>query len=346
MKITRSRFGLLADGREVFLYVLKAGDLRLCLSSLGASWTSLRVPSSRGGRGEVLLGYGGLEGYLADTAFMGATPGRFANRIAGSRFTIEGRECVTDANEGRNTLHGGRAGFSGRLWKSEAYEEGDGIFVRFELKSGDGDCGFPGNLRARVTYGLTKAGEVTAFYRAKCDEPTPVNLTNHAYFNLAGDGGPPITGHALALNCSSYLEVDAEAIPTGRLLPVKGGPFDFREGKEIGRDLTEAEGGLTGYDHCFTVDGDPGRLRPCAAVSEESSGRTMRVFTTQPGVQFYTGDKLGGIKGRNGVYSRHSGFCLETQHFPDAPNRPDFPQAVCGPGRVYEERAVFSFEIA
>jgi len=351
MKISKKIFGILSNGKKVFLYVLKAGDLRLCVSSLGATWTSLEVPASRGGKSDVLLGFAGLDGYVGDSSYMGVTVGRFANRIGGARFRLAGRELALDANEGANTLHGGFRGFDKALWKSEAYEKSDGVYARFELESRDGDCGFPGRLKATVTYGLTKSNEVVVSYEARCDELTPVNFTNHAYFNLAGEGTGSILFQELRLSSSSYLEVDGEGIPTGRLLPVRGGAFDFRESKPIGRDL-RAQGGSadagapSGYDHCFTVDGDLGKLRPCAEVRDAGSGRTMKVLTTQPGVQFYTGDKLSGVRGKSGAaYSRHSGFCLETQHFPDSPNREDFPPCVFSPDKPYGEKSIFSFEI-
>jgi len=229
MKISKTVFGVLSDGRSVPLYTLKAGDLRLCLSGFGAAWTGLAVPASRGGKSDVLLGHPGFDGYAENTPYFGVTVGRFANRISGGRFSLGGVSRTLDANDGRNTLHGGRRGFGHRLWKSEAYEENDGVFVSFELKSPDGDGGFPGNLKARVVYGLTKSNEIVATYEAKSDAPTPVNLTNHAYFNLAGEGSPSILSHVLTLHSSSYLEVDEESIPTGRLLPVIGGPFDFRK---------------------------------------------------------------------------------------------------------------------
>ena len=349
MKISKEVFGVLSNGKKAHLYKLKAGDLRLCLSSFGAAWTSLEVPSSAGGKSDVLLGFSGLDGYLGNPAYIGATIGRFANRIGGARFSLGGREHGLEANEGANTLHGGFRGFDKRLWKSEAYEESDGVFVRFELKSRDGDGGFPGNLKAVVTYGVTKSNEVVASYEARPDAPTPVSLTNHAYFNLAGEGSPSVLSHEVTLHSSSYLEVDGEGIPTGRLIPVRDTPFDFRGGKPAGRDLCAGAGGGSapgGYDHCFTVDGDMGKLRPCAEVGEPGSGRRMRVLTTQPGVQFYTGDWLPDVRGKAGaVYSRHSGFCLETQHFPDSPNRGDFPPCVFGPDRAYGEKSVFAFEI-
>jgi len=352
MKVTKKNFGILSNGKRVSLYTLKAGDLTLCLSSFGAAWTSLLVPSHKGGKTDVLLGFSGLDGFLNNTAYLGVTVGRFANRIGGGGFSLDGCRCELEKNDGGNTLHSGRRAFDKRLWNADAYEERGGVYVRFELDSPDGDCGFPGKVKAAVTYGITKSNEVVAVYEAKADAPTPVNLTNHAYFNLAGEGEGSILSHEVRLDSSSYLEIDDSFIPTGRLIPVRGGPFDFRQAKQIRQDLRAEYGGSgdssapEGYDHCFIVDGDPGKLRFCAEVREPDGGLTMKVFTTQPGVQFYTGNMLTGIRGKAGsVYARHSGFCLETQHFPDSPNKQDFPSCIFGPGRDYCEKSVFAFEL-
>ena len=340
MKIKKETFGVLSDGKKVYLYTLKAGDLKFCLSSFGAAWTSLIVPSRKNGKDDVLLGFSGLDGYLSNSPFIGVTVGRVANRINSAGFSINGREYQLDKNDGINTLHGGWRGFDKKLWKSEAFEDSTGVYVRFELDSPHGDSGFPGNLKVVVTYGLTKSNEVIARYEAKANAPTPINLTNHAYFNLAGEGEPSLFTHEMVLHSSSYVEVDEGLIPTGRLIPVRGSPFDFRNRKPVMQDCA------AGYDHCFTIDGDPGKLRPCAEVYESSSGRTMKVFTTQPGVQFYTGNNLSNVQGKAGsIYPRHSGFCLETQHFPDSPNRNDFPSCFFGPDRQYSEKSVFMFEI-
>jgi aldose 1-epimerase len=244
-------------------------------------------------------------------------------------------------NDGGHSLHGGRRGFDKLLWKADAYEERDGIFVRFELESPDGDEGYPGKLKAAVSYGLSKSNELIADYQATVDAPSHINLTNHAYFNLAGEGKGDILFHEVTLCSSSYMEVNDALIPTGRLTPVDSGPFDFRRRKPVDRDIAAAGGG---YDHCFAVDGAVGELRPCAEVYESGSGRTMKISATQPGVQFYTGNFLENLSGKYGsVYNKHAGFCLETQHLPDSPNHPEFPSAIFGPDRDYHEKAVFSF---
>ena len=346
MKITKKTFGILSTGKKVHLYTIKAGDLSLSLSTLGATWTSLRVPSRTKGTDDILLGFSSFEGYV-NNGYFGVTVGRFANRIGGAKFSLGGKEFPLFKNDGANTLHGGRVGFSAQVWKSEAYEERDGAFVRFELASPDGDEGYPGNLKAVVSYGLTKSNEVVADYEAKVDAPSPVNLTNHAFFNLAGEGrGISILSNELKLFCSSYLEVDDALIPTGRILSTENTPFDFKTRKPIGKDIQPlTQGKAGGYDHCFVVNGEPGELRPFAEVYEPFTGRSMKGYTTQPGLQFFSGNNLSSQHGKIGsVYGKHGALCLETQHYPDAPNKPDFPSAIFDPGRDYHEKAVFAFD--
>jgi aldose 1-epimerase len=342
MEITKETWGILFNGKKVKLYTLSAGDLRFSLTNYGAAWTRLSVPSRERGVADVLLGYSGFDGYLNNIPFLGVTVGRFANRIKGAMFSLNGKSYCLDANDGKNTLHGGMRGFDKLLWKSETYEENDGVYVRFELESPDGDCGFPGNLKATVIYGLTKSNEIIADYQAKVDEPCPVNLTNHAYFNLAGEGRGTILSHEVILYSHSYLKVDKRLIPTGKQVPVIGTEYDFTSRRKING---AAYGKIKGYDHCFAVDGEPGKIRPCAEVYEPESGRSMKVFTTQPGVQFYTGNSLNVPAGKLGsCYPKYSGFCIETQHFPDSPNQSGFPSCIFGPGNNYHEKAVFAFD--
>jgi aldose 1-epimerase len=359
MTITKKTFGVLSDGREVDLFTLKAGDLCLSVSAFGAAWTSLIVPGKKE-RDDVLLGFSSLEGYLQNPSFYGATIGRFANRIKNGTFTLEGRKYQLYQNDGPHCLHGGKRGFDKKLWEAFPYTDSRGVFVRFELESPDGDERFPGNLRAAVTYGLSYENEILADYRASIDAFCPVNFTNHAYFNLAGEGNGDILSHELKLHASSYLESGGDLVPTGKLLSVIGTPFDFTAAKPVNRDFAAVCGGDTaalgkGYDHCFVVNGGSGDvpeagqaaepvLRPCAEIVEPVSGRGFRLSTSQPGVQFYSGNFLGGITGKAGsVYRKNAGFCLETQHFPDSPNQSGFPQAVFGPGRPYHEQAIFAF---
>ena len=348
MKVTKKSFGVLSNGKKVHLYILKAGDLSLSLSTLGAAWTCLELPcKDKKGKDDVLLGYSSFDGWANNSSFFGVTVGRYANRIGGAKFTIEGNEYSLYKNDGDSTLHGGRVGFASQVWDAEAYEERDGVFVRFELKSPDGDEGYPGKLRAVVSYGLTKSNEIVADYEAKLDAPSPVNLTNHSYFNLAGEGrGIDILSTEVKIFSASSLEVDDMLVPTGKILPVKGTPLDFSERKPIGRDIKAMEKtSARGYDHCFVVDGDPGKLRPFAEVFEPNTGRSMRGFTTQPGVQLFTGNNFSSTPGKIGsIYNKYGGFCLETQHFPDSPNHPGFPSAIFGPNRDYHEKAVFAFD--
>ncbi|MDR2314266.1 MAG: galactose mutarotase [Spirochaetaceae bacterium] len=358
MNISRKLFGTLSDGRDVFLFTLEAGDLRFSVSEFGAAWTSLVVPSRKNGSADILLGFSTLEGYIHNRASFGITVGRFANRIGGGVFSLGEETYRLYKNDGNNSLHGGRTGFGKRLWKGEGYTSGEGVFVRFELVSPDGEEGYPGNLRAVVSYGLTYSNELQARYEALVDKDCPVNLTNHGYFNLAGEGCGTILGHELKLYASSYVEPGEDLIPTGKLLPLGGTPFDFRQFKAIGRDYGELCGGDVeavgkGYDHCFVLDGYTGHnaavedkpLLPCAEIRDPGSGRTLKVAATQPGVQFYSGNFLTGVPGKSGsVYGKNAGFCLETQHFPDSPNKDNFPRAIFGPERKYREKAVFSLE--
>ena len=342
MKISKKTFGVLANGKKVHIYTLKAGDLKLSISSLGATWTSLIVPSKKGLKDDVLLGFSTLSGYTGLNPYMGSTIGRFGNRIGNAKFSLEGKTYNLYKNDGEHSLHGGLKGFDKKLWKPVVYEENSSVFVRFEYESKDGEEGYPGNCKAVVCYGLSKSNEISASYEASVDAACPINFTNHAYFNLAGEGSGDILSHELIIHASSYLEVNSVLIPTGKLLPVDKTPFDFRTLKMVSKDFDKTKGG---YDHCYCIKGEAGKLRPCAEVSESTSGRHMKVYTTQPGLQFYSGNFLAGLQGKTGsVYNKHAGFCLETQHFPDTPNQKEFPSAIYGPDRNYSEKAVFSFD--
>jgi aldose 1-epimerase len=341
MSIVGRTFGVLSTGEEAQLFTLKAGDLCLTLTNYGATLVSLFVPGKNKKNEDILLGYSTLGPYTRKGVYLGATIGRFGNRIGGAQFSLGGKTHNLYDNDNGNTLHGGRRGFDRQLWKAQGWEDGEGVYVRFTLDSPDGDEGYPGNLKATVCYGITRANTLVADYQATADAETPVNLTNHAYFNLAGEGSGAILSHEVKLYAASYLEVNAALIPTGQLIPVKGTPFDFNSRKTITKDIAAAGGG---YDHCFIVDGEAGKLRPAAEVYEKTSGRTMRVSTTQPGIQFYTGNFLDGVPGKSGsVYGKQTGFCLETQHLPDAPNQKAFGSAIFGPARPYHEKAVFEF---
>ena len=347
MNIIKKTFGILSDGSEVDIYTLNAGDMSLSISCFGAAWTSLILPGKRG-RDDILLGFSTLDGYMHNSPHIGTTIGRFANRVGNATFSLNGKKYRLNQNDGKNSLHGGRRGFDRKLWKAFPYEDTNGVFVRFELKSPDGEEGYPGNCTATVIYGLN-GNEISAEYKAEVDAPCPVNLTNHAYFNLAGEGNGNVLEHEVILHASAYVESGPDLIPTGKLLPVAGTPYDFSAAKPISADFAAVCGGDTaaigrGYDTCYVINGVPPVLRPCAEVRERESGRLLKVSATQPGVQFYTGNFLDGIEGKAGsIYKKNAGFCLETQYFPDSPNKNSFPSAIFGPDRQYHEQAIFAF---
>ncbi|MCX7949550.1 MAG: galactose mutarotase [Treponemataceae bacterium] len=344
MDIQKHDFGTLYTGERVHLYELSNKKITLFLSTYGATWVALFLPDKNGKRDDILLGYPTLEGYTKNSPYFGVTVGRFANRIGKGAFVVDGKTYRLPINDGQNTLHGGYRGFDKQNWKARPFKTKDAVGVRFELYSPAGDEGFPGNLQAEVRYALTRDHRITCEYRAFVDAPCPVNLTNHAYFNLNGEGRGTILDHEVRLFASQVLEVDQNLLPTGRILSVTDaahGAFDFTRPKPIGQDIQKIPGG---YDHCYVVDGKEGTLRPVAEVYAPLSGRRMRVFSTQPGVQFYTGNFLRNEVGKKGsVYPQHGGLCLETQHFPDSPNRSEFPSALFGPNRPYREEAYFEF---
>ncbi|MDR1470859.1 MAG: galactose mutarotase [Spirochaetaceae bacterium] len=343
MNISQQFFGTLGSGERVSLYRLQAGELSLSVTDFGATWVSLYAQDAAGRADDVILGYSTFGPYTRNKTYQGATIGRVANRIGKAGFTIGEKRYALFANSDGNTLHGGRRGFDKRVWEADAYRDGDGVYAAFELRSSDGDEGFPGNLHATVIYGVTKTNEVRADYFAKVDAPSPVNLTNHTYFNLKGEGNGTILDHEAVIHGHAIVEVGETLIPTGRLNQVAGTPFDFGSRKPIGKDVQEAGGG---YDHCYVVNGEPGTLRQVAEIYEPAGGRVLKLETTQPGVQFYTGNFLDGLRGKLGsVYGKHGGFCLETQHFPDSPNQPAFPSVLFGPDRDYHEQAVFRFDV-
>ena len=321
MSVTRSRFG------EYFLYTIEnARGARLEVTDLGATVRSIVMPDRNGVMGDVVLGYDTPQEYLDNDGYFGAAVGRYANRIAGAEFSLGGNTYRLTANEGKNTLHGG-AGFSKRRFDTVSAE---GSSVIFELRDPDGGDGFPGNITLRIAYELTEDNDVFIYYGASSDKDTVINLTNHCYFNLRGEGD--ILSHELLINADSYLPVDGELIPTGEICPVEGTEFDFRDGREIKNGF---------YDHCFVLNNDF-----CAMLSDNESGRVMLAATDMPAVQFYAGGATGERRGKNGVrYGKNSGLCLETQFFPDSPNRPDFPSCVLKAGELFTSRTVYSFTV-
>jgi aldose 1-epimerase len=336
-------FGKTAEGEEVKLFTCtNAGGSVLKLTDYGASVVSVEVPDRDGKLANVNLGFERLDGYLGGHPFFGATVGRFCNRIAGGRFTLDGKEYQLAKNNGPHHLHGGDKGFNRYVWKSEAIADDDAVGVRFTHTSPDGDENYPGTLRMTATYTLTNENELRIELTATTDKPTVVNLTNHNYWNLAGAGSGNILDHVLTLEADKYLPVDDTLIPTGELAAVKGTPFDFTKPTAIGSRFDQLQGDPTGYDHCYVLRGQDGKLALAARVQSPKSGRVMEIYTTQPGVQLYTGNFLDG-SAANGGNQQHEGFCLETQHYPDSPNKPEFPTTVLRPGETFRAVTVHRF---
>lgn len=312
----------------------------------GGIIVSIRVPDRNGQIADVVLGHETLEGYRPNPPYFGAIVGRYANRIANGTFKLDSETYTLPKNDGPNTLHGGTIGFDKVVWDAEPLKGRSG--VAFSYFSQNGQDGFPGNLRVKVTYTLTNANALEIDYEATSDKATPINLSNHSYFNLKGEGNGDILDHEIMINADRFTPVDKNLIPTGELRPVKGTPFDFTSSTKIGARIDDNYDQLVlghGYDHNFVINRNGGGLVLAARVYEPTTGRTLEVSTTQPGVQFYTGNFLDGtITGKQGhVYKRRYGFCLETQHFPDSPNQPSFPNTVLKPGETFREKTVFKF---
>ncbi|MFZ5832713.1 MAG: aldose epimerase family protein [Planctomycetota bacterium] len=345
MSVERALYGKMPDGTEVDVLTLtNKNGMSLKIITYGARLIEINVPDREGKVENVTLFRDSLDDYIAGNPYFGTTVGRYANRIAKGTFTLDGAEYKLPINNGPNSLHGGLEGFDKRVWKAEPIEGDDAVAVKFSLTSPDGDQGYPGKLDATVTYTLTNENELKLDYTATTDKTTIVNLTNHAYFNLAGAGDGDILGHELMLNADKYLPVDETLIPLGELKDVAGTPMDFTEPHTIGERIAKVEGG---YDHCYVLNKpQPGEMSLAAKVVEPKSGRTMEVYTTQPGIQFYSGNFLDGTVSGGGVdYQKHWGFCLETQHFPDSPNQPSFPNTVLKPGDTYKESSVYKFGV-
>jgi aldose 1-epimerase len=344
--IQKAAFGKTKEGTAVDIYTLtNRHGMVAKITTYGATLTELLVPGKTGVT-NVVLGYDRLEPYLAGTPYFGATVGRVGNRIAKGRFTLSGKTYTLATNNGPNHLHGGNKGFDKVVWKAEPAQSPAGPSLKLTYRSPDGEEGYPGTLDVTVVYTLTDAGEVRIDYTATTDKATPVNLTNHSYFNLAGDGSGDILGHELMVNADQFTPVDATLIPTGELKGVKGTVFDFTAPTVIGARIAKVPiEPPVGYDHNFVLRGGGGTLTLAARVVEPKSGRTMEVLTTEPGLQFYSGNFLdGSLKNRAGVpYQKHAAFCLETQHYPDSINHPDFPSTVLEPGTTYRTTTVYRF---
>jgi len=340
----KESFGQTPDGRGVDLYTLtNTNGLRAKITNYGAILVSLEVPDRDGNLADITLGYDNLDDYIERGAFFGATVGRYANRIGSAKFVLDGTEYKLAANNGENHLHGGIKGFDKVVWKLDDLKaESNEALVKMSYISEDGEEGYPGNMACTVTYTLTKDNELKISYEAETDKTTVVNLTNHSYFNLAGQGTGDVLGHELMLNADKYTVFDEGLIPTGEIKSVKGSPLDFTLPMSIGARIEQVG---NGYDNNYVLNSGGGTLALAARVYEPTSGRVMEVYTTEPGVQLYTGNFLDGtLTGKAGkVYKKHYGFCLETQHFPDSPNKPNFPSAVLLPGQKYTSVTVHKF---
>lgn len=336
------------------LYTLtNANGVEARVTNYGGIIVSLRVPDAQGQFDDIVLGYDALASYLDETPYFGAIIGRYGNRIGGAQFELDDSTYTLAANDGPNHLHGGVKGFDKVIWDAEPFEDERGTGLILTYTSPDGQEGYPGQLNATVTYLLTDENELIFDYEATTDKATPVNLTQHTYFNLAGDGSGDILDHQMMINADAFTPVDSTLIPTGELRPVEGTPFDFRQPTAIGARIDADNEQIRfgpGYDHNFVLnraDALAASLTLAARVTEPRSGRVMEVFTTEPGIQFYSGNFLdGSLTGKGGVaYEHRTGFCLETQHFPDSPNKPGFPSTILRPGETYHSRTVYKFSV-
>lgn len=349
--IKKQAFGKTPEGKAVDLFTMvNSKGMEVRAMSYGGIITSLRVPDKNGKLDDVVLGHNSLEGYFPNKPYLGAIIGRYANRIANGKFTLDGMQYTLPRNNGPNSLHGGLKGFDQMVWHTEPFEHSHEVGVAFTYLSKDGEEGYPGNLKIKVTYTLTDDNKLIFDYEATTDKATPINLTQHSYFNLAGEGRGDVLGHQLSLNANRFTPVDKNLIPTGEIRSVEGTPLDFSKPAIIGLRIHDRYDQLVvagGYDHNFVISREGDTLALAARVLEPGSGRVLEVSTTEPGVQFYSGNFLDGtIVGKRGqAYQQHAGFCLETQHFPDSPNRPNFPSTILRPGKIYHSRTIFAFSV-
>lgn len=343
MNIQKEFFGKLPDGREIEQYILtNSSGLKARLITYGATLVSLEVPDQDGQFADITLGHDSLEGYLTSSPYFGSIVGRYGNRIAKGQFTLNGIKYQLATNDGENHLHGGVKGFDKVVWKAEPVQSEGAVGVKFSYLSQDGEEGYPGNLSVTVIYTLTDDNELKISYEAETDKPTPVNLTHHSYFSLVGQGEDNILGHELMINADKYTPVDENLIPTGEIREVKDTPMDFTTPTAIGSRINEVKGG---YDHNYVLNSGGGTMALAARLFEPKSGRAMEIHTTEPGIQFYSGNFLdGSISGKGGkIYYKHYGLCLETQHFPDSPNKPNFPSTILNPGEKYKSLTIHKF---
>ena len=349
--VTKTTTKVMFEGKPIETVTLKNGKgIEIQAMTYGAIITSLTMPDRAGKPADIVLGFDRLEQYWADPPppYFGSIVGRYGNRIAKGQFSLDGRTYSLATNNGPNHLHGGNRGFDKVLWAVTTKESPDGSSAIFTRTSPDGEEGYPGNLQVRVTYTLNEKNELIVDYHATTDKPTPVNLTQHSYFNMAGEGSGDILAQHLTINADRYTPVDDTLIPKGHLAAVEGTPFDFRKATAIGARIDLGHEQLKfgkGYDHNWVLNRKGAGLEPAARLTDPASGRTLDIATTEPGIQFYSGNFLDGtIKGKGGhVYAHRTGLCLETQHFPDSPNKPGFPSTIVRPGKPYESRTVFTF---
>jgi aldose 1-epimerase len=347
--LKKEGFGKTADGQSVDLYTLTTrSGVEVRITNYGAIVVSLKAPDRNGRLGDVVLGFETLDGYLRERQYFGAIIGRFANRISKATFTLDGTRYALAANDGENHLHGGTKGFDKVVWKARPLDVKDGVALDLTYRSPDGEEGYPGSLSVQVVYTLTHNDELRIDYSATTDKDTVVNLTHHSYFNLSGQPDKDILDHQVMINADRFTPVDSGLIPSGELRSVEGTPFDFIRLTRIGAGIDGDDEQLrfaVGYDHNFVLNGRTGALRLAAKVFEPTTGRVMEVWTTEPGLQFYSGNLLdGSIKGKGGIlYGQRSGFCLEAQHFPDSPNNPNFPSTVLRRGDRFHTTTLYRF---
>lgn len=352
MKVSKQKFGVLSDGRKVTLFTVKNDNMSFSCTDYGCTLTSIVLNNLDGSKTDVLLGFSTFEGYLNNNYCFGAIVGRFANRIGKASFNLNGKKYNLDKNDGPNTLHGGFSGYDKIMWDSKIIKGKNSCGVKFSRLSVDGEQGFPGNVKIEITYLLDNYNNLSCIYNAVSDKATPINITNHAYFNLKGNGS--IEDHLLCMNSTKVLEVSPKLIPTGKMLDVEGTPFDFTVEKSLGHDIKQMG---VGYDHCYVTEMynpdnkncgvplDDTDLVEFCTLKEPVSGHEMEVFTNMEGCQVYTGNFIGGLKGKNGrIYENHDAVCLETQAFPDSPNQEAFPSCILEPGKKMKAKTVYSFK--
>lgn len=347
--VKKQKYGTTPDKQQVDLYTLSNSQgIEVQVINFGGIITSIHVPDRNGKMADIALGFDNLDGYLENKPYFGAIIGRYANRIANGKFTLNGKEYTLAKNNGPNSLHGGIKGFNKVVWDAEPLRDGRGAGVRLSYLSKDGEEGYPGNLKVKVTYTLTDKNELKIDYEATTDKATPINLTNHSYFNLAGEGNGDVLAQELQLNADSFTPVNQNLIPTGEIKPVKGTPLDFTQTTALGARINDPYEQLViahGYDHNFVVNRKNDELQFAARVRDPKSGRVLEAYTTQPGIQLYTGNFLDGtVVGKHGhPYKQREAFCLETQHYPDSPNHPDFPSTILRPGQTFHSQTVYKF---